>query len=252
MVSYAQNFEDVLLRRLLHDVVNGFYVDVGAQEPKIDSVTKHFYDSGWRGISIEPHPAYFAAMLRERPRDINLNLALSDRAGMADFHFVENSGLSSLNAEALRVASKHGLQTRIGRVPTERLASVLLDQQVGDIHFLKIDVEGAEAAVLRGMDFQRWRPWVVVIEATLPNEPTPCWDEFEPLMIAGGYQAVYFDGLNRWYLREESMARAEAFSVPINVFDRYVRWKEYEWDVLQSAKRASTPSPSSFGAMYRR
>jgi FkbM family methyltransferase len=252
MISYAQNNEDVLLRRVLHDVSNGFYVDVGAQEPKFDSVTKHFYDAGWRGINIEPHPTYFAAILRERTRDINLNLAVSDRAGTADFHFVENSGLSSLNSDALRVANQYGLKTRSGRVPTEKLSALLLDHSVGEIHFLKIDVEGAEAAVLRSMDFKRWRPWVVLIEATLPNDPTPCWDEFEPLMIAGGYQAVYFDGLNRWYLRDESMERASLFSVPVNVFDRYVRWKEHEWNEQTNQKKAPPATQTSFGAMFRK
>ena len=54
MVSYAQNHEDVLLRRVFPDEPNGFYIDVGANDPVRDSVTKHFYDRGWHGINIEP------------------------------------------------------------------------------------------------------------------------------------------------------------------------------------------------------
>ena len=54
MISYAQNQEDVLLRREFPDCTNGFYIDVGANDPVWDSVTKHFYDRGWHGINIEP------------------------------------------------------------------------------------------------------------------------------------------------------------------------------------------------------
>ncbi|TAG81134.1 MAG: FkbM family methyltransferase [Betaproteobacteria bacterium] len=252
MVSYAQNFEDVLLRRVLHDVASGFYVDVGAQEPKIDSVTKHFYENGWRGINLEPHPEYFVALRNDRPRDINLNIAASDRVGTTEFYFVDNSGLSSADPRVKEVAGAHGLAARVGQVPTNRLAGILAEHGVDEIHFMKIDVEGAEAAVLRGMDFARWRPWVMLIEGTLPNNPAPCWDQFEPLAIAGGYKPVYFDGLNRWYLRNESIDREPLFSVPINVFDQFTRWKEHEWNLLQTTPRTAPIAMESFASAFRR
>ncbi len=250
MISYAQNFEDVLLRRVLRDVTAGFYVDVGAQDPVVDSVTKHFYDSGWHGINLEPHPSYFVALRNARPRDINLNLAASDRAQMVQFHFIDHSGLSSTSSGALAVAAAHGLSARTGQVAAERMAAILADHRAGEIHFMKIDVEGGEAAVLRGMDFARWRPWILVIEGTRPNDPTPCWDEFEPLALTARYVPVYFDGLNRWYLREESMARASLFDVPVNVFDRFVRWKEQAWDDLQS-KSKRPAAANSFASIFR-
>jgi hypothetical protein len=53
-VSYAQNFEDVMLWRALRSLESGFYIDVGANDPTIDSVTKAFYASRWHGINIEP------------------------------------------------------------------------------------------------------------------------------------------------------------------------------------------------------
>jgi hypothetical protein len=53
MISYAQNFEDVMLERALAEIENGFYVDVGAWHPDLDSVTRHFFGRGWRGVNIE-------------------------------------------------------------------------------------------------------------------------------------------------------------------------------------------------------
>ena len=92
MVSYAQNFADVMLRRVLQDVKAGTYIDVGAQDSTVDSVTKWFYDSGWSGINIEPHPDYFAQLTRDRPRDINLKNAGADTEGNAQFCFHATRG----------------------------------------------------------------------------------------------------------------------------------------------------------------
>jgi hypothetical protein len=73
-VTYAQNFEDLMLWRALHGVRDGFYIDVGAADPDEDSVTRAFYDHGWRGVNIEPSPEHFAAISAARPRDINFAL----------------------------------------------------------------------------------------------------------------------------------------------------------------------------------
>ncbi len=54
--SYAQNFEDVMLWRALRHIDQGYYIDVGAWSPELDSVTKAFYEHGWHGINVEPNP----------------------------------------------------------------------------------------------------------------------------------------------------------------------------------------------------
>ena len=251
MISYAQSFEDVLLRRALHDVKDGFYVDCGAQDPKLDSVTKHFYDTGWRGINIEPHPKYFAALQRERPRDINVSAALASAPGVATFYFVDDSGLSSLDQRTLSLASTHKLKSYSAQVEMVRLESILEKYVVQDIHFLKVDVEGAERDVLEGTNLKRFRPWIVVVEGTLPAEPTPCWHQFEPVMLASDYIPVLFDGLNRWYVRAESAHLSEHFKLPVNIFDTFLRWREAEWEGQQMQRQASQPK-ITFAATFSR
>ena len=54
IISYGQHSEDVLLWRAFSKIENGFYIDVGANDPIIDSATKLFYENNWRGINIEP------------------------------------------------------------------------------------------------------------------------------------------------------------------------------------------------------
>src|SRR2546422_7104389 len=73
--SYSQNAEDVRLWRVLQDLDDGFYVDVGAGHPNLDSVTQLFYERGWSGINIEPGPHY-ADLAENRPRDVNLRVAV--------------------------------------------------------------------------------------------------------------------------------------------------------------------------------
>ena len=82
--SYAQNFEDLMLYRALGWVEHGFYIDVGAQHPEVDSVSKAFFDRGWRGVHVEPVP-YYADLLREaRPGDQVIEAAISDRVGQTE------------------------------------------------------------------------------------------------------------------------------------------------------------------------
>ncbi|MEN9520867.1 MAG: hypothetical protein RLZZ381_3455, partial [Cyanobacteriota bacterium] len=99
-ISYAQNFEDVLLNRVFKHKTKGFYIDVGALHPTSDSVTKAFYDRGWSGINIEPIKDYYNIFEQERSRDINLNIALSNSSGKLDFfEVVGQLGNSTLNKE---------------------------------------------------------------------------------------------------------------------------------------------------------
>ena len=83
--SYAQNFEDLMLYRALGHVGHGCYVDVGAQHPEVDSVSKAFFDRGWHGVHVEPVPHY-ANLLREaRPGDQVIEAVVSDRFGHTTF-----------------------------------------------------------------------------------------------------------------------------------------------------------------------
>jgi methyltransferase FkbM-like protein len=107
-------------------------------------------------------------------------------------------------------------------VPLLPLRDVCQQYVAGDIHFLKIDVEGSERDVLLGMDFSKWRPWIVVVEATLPNSRTETHAQWEDLLQAARYDFVYFDGLNRFYVAKEHPDLVPFFGLPPNVFDGFV------------------------------
>ncbi|SDK62181.1 methyltransferase, FkbM family [Lentzea albidocapillata subsp. violacea] len=224
MISYAQNAEDVLLARLFHGRVTGRYVDVGASDPVEDSVTKHFYDFGWRGINVEPIPAQVEALRKARPGDVTLAIALGAKPGSAVLHHVVNrSGWSTLDSA---LASTYQAESTLEIVPVEvevRTLADVLDEHPGVVDFLKIDVEGEELAVIEGADWDRHRPRVVVVEATEPGSTKPAHQAWDPLMTAAGYRCALFDGLNRFYAQADDAEALELLAVPANVFDKYIR-----------------------------
>lgn len=239
-ISYAQNFEDVLLWRALGHIKNGFYIDVGANDPELHSVTKAFYDAGWYGINIEPLPSFHRAFLERRPRDINLAIAAGAREDSLTLYDVPAvNGWASLDPTVADAHRAEGFEVTELTVPLRTLANVCLDHVRGDIHFLKVDVEGFEREVLRGMDFVRWRPWVLAIEATLPNSRVTNHETWEPLVTGARYHFAYFDGLNRYYVADEHKQLLDVLSIQPNVFDDFITHHlDKAWRATDSAKEA--------------
>jgi len=228
-VSYAQNSEDVVLWRALKDVGQGFYVDCGAYHPTRQSVTRAFYARGWRGINVEPVPSLLENFIAQRPRDINLGVALSDGSQHGvEFYEITGSGLSTLDAAIARQHASAGFGAQKIAVRTAALSDLLEEYAPPEIHFLKIDVEGAERLVLSGMDFARFRPWIVVVEATRPLTQEISASAWEHLLIDANYAFAYFDGLNRFYVATEHRERAAVLAVPPNVFDQFVNLEQAE------------------------
>ncbi|RYH52361.1 MAG: FkbM family methyltransferase, partial [Alcaligenaceae bacterium] len=223
-ISYAQNYEDVMLWRALRHVEQGFYIDVGALSPDVDSVTRAFSERGWHGINIEPHPFYFPQLVDRRPRDINLRLAIGEAAGTITMNYVERTGLSTADKEIARGHAEAGYAIESEQVPMTTLSAVWAEQVPAgkDVHFLKIDVEGFERAVIAGNNWSHHRPWILVVEATLPNSQIERHTEWEAILLSARYEFVYADGLNRFYVAQERPQLRAAFKYPPNVFDDFV------------------------------
>ncbi|WP_137680646.1 FkbM family methyltransferase [Aurantiacibacter suaedae] len=221
MISYAQNFEDVLLWRALGDVENGCYLDIGAQHPVVDSVSKIFFDAGWRGVHVEP-VSHYAQLLREqRPGEIVIEAVVSDGADPVTFFQFPDTGLSTGIADIAQSHIENGFQCEEREVPTVTLALLLASMGRQDVHWLKVDVEGMEDAVFRSWGDCPITPWILVIESTKPNSPEPVPLKSLAELHARGYREVCFDGLNRYFVAAEHAELAAAFDTPPNIFDKF-------------------------------
>ena len=225
-ISYAQNGEDVVLYRVLGHVPEGRYVDVGANDPTVDSVTRAFYERGWRGISCEPVAELAERQRQERPEDLVIEAAVSETdGGTIAFFEIPTTGLSTTVADVGQLHYERGLDVRRVQVPSRRLDSILAEagwNDERDIHFLIVDTEGGERAVLASLDLRTFRPWVIVVEATKPQSAEPSFAEWEPILSDAGYRFGLFDGLSRFYLAGERWDELhERLAVPANVHDEF-------------------------------
>jgi FkbM family methyltransferase len=195
-VSYAQVFEDIILYDVLGDVANGFYIDVGANSPSTDSVTKFFYEEGYHGINLEPLLKEYGELVTDRDRDINLCVAAGEKDGELELY--ERGGLSTLDVNIAKTWGSVPVPRRIKIVPLAKICEQYC-KAGQEIQFCKIDVEGFEREVLLGFDFQNWRPKIFVIEATEPGTMIPTHQKWEDILTDNGYEFAYQYGVNRYY-----------------------------------------------------
>lgn len=194
LISSAQNREDLYLYALIGHIKKGFYIDVGANHADLHSVTKLYYDNGWSGINIEPNPILHKQLQLKRRRDTNLNVGASDKSGMLSFRTYPNQdGLSTFSDAIKTLHEKEGLEYEDSIVSVKKLSTILKENKVKTIDFMKIDVEGYEVEVINGNDWEKYRPKVLVIEATVRHK-------LKPLMKSLDYRLEFFDGLNNYYV----------------------------------------------------
>jgi FkbM family methyltransferase len=197
----TEHFEQRLIRQFLEFIAPtpGYFVDVGANHPHDGSQTWHLEQRGWRGVLVEPVPG-LAEQLRKARTSRVFNIACSSRenAGrMLPFHVA--GALSALDRD--RMAPGASLQSIID-VPVRTLDDILTEADAPQpLDFLSVDVEGHEIEVLRGLDFARWAPRLVLLEDHVGNLNR------HRFMVAAGYRLVRRTGLNGWYVPTDAPIR---------------------------------------------
>ena len=225
-VSYAQNREDVVLAHAVRaGRAAGFldrrrrgrsgarFGDARVLPPRLDRY-QHRAEREQYGRLVE-----------ERPNEINLRCAVGRRAGFAKL-YPGPSGSPGLATLVPRIAEHHSRSEPEALEPVEvevRALAEIVDQYApAVVDFLKIDVEGFESEVLSGVNWQRFRPRVVVVEALEPTAHAPAYAEWEPTLLAHDYQFVLFDGLNRFYVAAGEDELARVIAAPANVLDEFI------------------------------
>lgn len=246
---YSQNFEDLYLHRLFSSVDKGFYVDIGASDHSLHSVTACFYEQGWRGINVEPVAESYTTLCHHRPEDTNLNLAVApssdsvveiavcgDSPGFVGHHRVY-TGNSIENPVSYSAGGQ--AQTRVVDACTLR---AVFDRYIGiqSINFLKIDIEGKEFDALESLDLPslpaHLRPQVILLEVTIPSTQldAPHRKLCRSLLESNDYKHLFFDGLNDYYCESSLFEIYKPLMLPPSLFD----------------KPCFLPGPGGFGQLF--
>jgi len=220
-VSYAQNFEDVLLWRALGNIENGSYLDIGAQDPHLHSISLAFYERGWRGIHVEPTPYYAEKLRTARPDETVIQAAVGNGTGLLTLFEFPETGLSTGIADIAKRHSDAGFAGQAITVPQVSLPSLFDKFADQPIHWMKVDVEGMEQSVLQSWGVHPARPWIVLVEATLPNSRNQTHETWQNELLDRGYIEILFDGLNRWYLSSDHPEHRDTLSAAPCVFDDF-------------------------------
>jgi FkbM family methyltransferase len=179
MPYYSQIQQDrILQEKFFFREENGFFVDVGAEEGVNGSNTYFYEQKGWKGICIEPHPESFAK-LKEARNCLCLPLAISSQKGKTKFTKINGpsqalSGLTSqydarhLDRIERDIGEKGGQKEEI-EVETDTLKNIFAKQNVKEVHYLSIDVEGGELDVLKSIDFDEVMIHVIDVENNYPD-----------------------------------------------------------------------------------
>jgi FkbM family methyltransferase len=225
VLLFAQGYEDLVLYHALHGVKAGFYVDVGANSPWECSVTKLFYEHGWRGINIEPLEEHYRELREDRPEDINVCCGAGSEE--RELSFCVNEGCSSADPDVMALMEKTGQVKSRRTIPVRRLDRILeeaLPGQGREIHFLKIDVEGFEREVLEGLSLDKHRPWIITLEAVAPNSRIPTHAQWEDILLSNGYVFAHEQFVNRYYVAREHAELKERFpdtETLLNAYELY-------------------------------
>lgn len=229
-ISRSQNFEDYRLHRAFNGVKNGRYIDIGAWDPEFHSVSHNFYAAGWRGINVEPMFESYTRLQKIRPEDFNLCRFVTDKNSKTTLFVIANSGLSSSSRSNLEKISIHG-QSEITEeyVDPISLSQILEFFKGEEIHWLKIDVEGAESEVIDSWGDHSSRPLILVIEATEPSSTIRSDHKWNEKLLERGYVLAHFDGLNNFYCLKENQELKASLSKPISIFDDVLKYEDYNY-----------------------
>jgi FkbM family methyltransferase len=213
MFSYAQNLEDVRIALCFGKAGGRTYVDVGGGHPVADNATYMLYLQGWSGLVVEPQPDLAALYAPLRPRDTVVATLVGREEADVDFHVIDRlHGLSSMLPAQAIAAREWGADHRVERRRVTTLTTLLDRAGITSIDVLKVDVEGVEPDVLAGLDFTRFRPVMMVIEAIFPGHSEPDYSRFEPMVTDLGYVRAHYDGLNVIYVVGERPELIAAFT----------------------------------------
>lgn len=170
---HAENYEDLVI-----DIIRGHlgikysefsYVDVGVNDPIINNNTYYFYERGSRGILVEANPEVIPTIELARNEDIILNRALYEGdVENVDFYISNASQLSSIYAEHIEERFDYRIKKKVS-IPTISINDLLKKAEENGMSckYLSLDIEGYDHLAIKNIDFNCYRPVIIMVEMIL-------------------------------------------------------------------------------------
>lgn len=196
--SYSHLGEDLFLSKQFPKDYRGFYIDVGANDPKRKNNTYYFYKKGWSGVTIEPDPPCFKKNLIYRPKDINLNIGISDSSGNLDFYLFFPSLLNTFSKNEADIYVSQGYKLeKILKIEVKKLEEVIEERMLENsrIDILSIDTEGYDLKVLKGTNLKKYKPSFICVEFSKDSIS----NELDKFLKDSCYEFIYSNPSNSIY-----------------------------------------------------
>jgi len=171
-----------VIGKMFPGVTDGFFLDVGSGHGTIGSNTKALEELGWTGICVDPFPTYM-----EGRTCIMEKVVVSSAAGqVVKLH--THSGLGGI-ADTLGKWKAEAEKSPAVELTTTTLADVLARNNAPSfIHFVSLDIEGAELDALRAVPFDKYRFGSMAIEH---NDEEPKRTDLVKFLESKGYRRVH-------------------------------------------------------------
>lgn len=208
----------------------GFFIEVGANDPIDGSLTWLLEQNGWRGILVEPQSRLYSLLKSRRPASVVVQAACTapEKRGLVDLHIPSDD----LNPFATLTPNVDDYSVRYER--TEKTEAITLDEvierasQGRKVDFVSIDTEGTELDVLRGFSLERHQPGLILLE-----DKGHSLDKHHHL-VRHGYKLVKRTQLNNWYVPRHTIFHMTGFGERLRLwrkvflgypFRRFRHWR---------------------------
>ena len=170
--SYSQNYEDVIIDsflrvyfKYLKNPINICYVEIGANHPVCTSSTFFFREKyNMRGILVEANPELIPALEKYRQGDLIVNAGVFDEdIKELDFHISNDNEISSLDKNFVNAWTGKEFKKTI-KIPSIRINKLMEQTIKNEEVLLFIDVEGMDLRILKDLDYNKYKPLVIVTE----------------------------------------------------------------------------------------
>ena len=164
-IYYSFSGVDAIIENIFRNKKKGFYVDVGCQNPIKNNNTYLLHKKGWFGLNIDLDKDNIDIFNVSRPNDENINTAISNKVGQTDLYFYHKKSPINTIDKTTSDFQKANV-SKIKKIQTNTLNNILYNSKYKNnkINLLSVDVEGHELQVFEGLDFNLYRPEVIVVE----------------------------------------------------------------------------------------